>query len=117
MIIRDRHVNLLVAAAFLALLPLGYVQFRWISEVSEAEQLRRRADLAAPLDQIAAEVDRDFGRLLATLVAGFDIPAASIPALIHTWDDQSQQPPLGPLLLFPFDRPWTPGPYYPAPPR
>src|SRR5258708_27832683 len=102
MIIRDRHVNLLVAAALLALLPLGYVQFRWISEVSEAEQLRRRADLAAPLDQIAAEVDRDFGRLLATLVAGFDIPAASIPARIQRCDEQRQHPPLRQLLLFQF---------------
>ncbi len=65
----DKQVNLLVGSALLALLPLAWLQYRWISEVSEADQQRRRAALSAALERIAAEADRDANRLVAS-VAG-----------------------------------------------
>jgi signal transduction histidine kinase len=65
----EKQVNLLVGGALLALVPLAWLQYRWISEVSEADQQRRRGALSAALERIAAEADRDANRLVAS-VAG-----------------------------------------------
>ena len=36
----EKQVNVLVGGALLALLPLAWLQYRWISEVAEADQQR-----------------------------------------------------------------------------
>jgi len=64
----ERQINALVGTALLALAPIAWLQYRWISEVSEADQQRRTIELKAALERIAAETDRDAGKLHATLI-------------------------------------------------
>jgi signal transduction histidine kinase len=75
----DKQVNLLVGSALLALLPLAWLQYRWISEVSEADQQRRRAALSAALERIAADADRDANRLVASVAAPLSRSVAPDP--------------------------------------
>ena len=37
----------------LALVPLAWLQYRWIGEVSEADQLRRKGELRVAMERIA----------------------------------------------------------------
>lgn len=60
--------NALVGGALLALLPLAWLQYRWISEVSEADQQRRRGELRAALERIAEDADRDATELHVALI-------------------------------------------------
>ncbi|MBI2689969.1 MAG: HAMP domain-containing histidine kinase [Acidobacteria bacterium] len=64
----EKQVNVLVGGALLALLPLAWLQYRWISEVSEADQQRRRGELKAAMERIADETDRDATDLHASLI-------------------------------------------------
>ncbi len=64
----EKQVNVLVGGALLALLPLAWLQYRWISEVAEADQQRRTRELTAALERVSAETDRAAGQLHATLV-------------------------------------------------
>ena len=64
----EKQVNVLVGGALLALLPLAWLQYRWISEVAEADQQRRTRELAAALERVSTETDRAAGQLHATLV-------------------------------------------------
>lgn len=64
----EKQVNFLVGGALLTLLPLAWLQYRWISEVAEAEQQRRTRELTAALERVSAETDRAAGQLHATLV-------------------------------------------------
>ena len=47
----EKQVNVLVGGALLALLPLAWLQYRWIGEVAEADQQRRTRELAAALER------------------------------------------------------------------
>lgn len=64
----EKQVNVLVGGALLALLPLAWLQYRWISEVAEADQQRRTRELTAALERVSADSDRAAGQLHATLV-------------------------------------------------
>ncbi len=64
----EKQINILVGGALAALLPLAWLQYRWISEVSEADQQRRTIELRGALERIAAETDRAAGQLHATLI-------------------------------------------------
>ncbi len=56
------------AAVLLAVLlvVLAVLQYRWIAEVSQAERQRMRAGLQAAAERLAAEVDREVGRVVHT---------------------------------------------------
>ena len=56
------------AAVLLAVLlvVLAVLQYRWIAEVSLAERQRMRAGLQAAAERLAAEVDREVGRVVHT---------------------------------------------------
>jgi signal transduction histidine kinase len=64
----ERQINILVGGAVLLLLPVAWLQYRWIGEVSEADQQRRTTELKAALERISVDSDRDAGRLHATLI-------------------------------------------------
>ncbi len=66
--IGEKQINLLVGGALFALLPIAWLQYRWISEVSEADQQRRTIELKGALERISADTDRDAGKLHATLI-------------------------------------------------
>lgn len=73
----EKQINILVGGAVLLLLPVAWLQYRWIGEVSEADQQRRTTELKAALERISADSDRDAGRLHATLIGpagGDDFP-------------------------------------------
>lgn len=75
--LNERQINALVGGAVLALLPLAWLQYRWISEVSDADRQRRTTELQAGLERIAADTDRAAGQLHATLIGpagGDDFP-------------------------------------------
>jgi signal transduction histidine kinase len=63
----ERQLNILVGTALAALLPLAWLQYRWISEVSEAEEQRRAVALRVTLERIAVETDRAAGLLHAAV--------------------------------------------------
>ena len=48
----------ILGAALLLLIPLGWLQYGWIGEISEAEFGRRQAGLEASVEQVAKEFDR-----------------------------------------------------------
>lgn len=86
----EKQVNALVWAALLLLLPLAWLQFRWISEVSDGERRRRGDELRVALDRIAEEADQDAGRLHSTLVGppgGDDYPLEERIANYHPGAD------------------------------
>jgi signal transduction histidine kinase len=73
----ERQINLLAGGAVVALLPLAWLQYRWISEVSEADQQRRMEELKGALERIARETDLGAGRVHAALIGppgGDDFP-------------------------------------------
>ena len=48
----------ILGAALLLLIPLGWLQYGWIGEISDAEFGRRQAGLEASVEQVAKEFDR-----------------------------------------------------------
>jgi signal transduction histidine kinase len=64
----ERQLNVLLAGALLALAPLAWLQYRWISEVSEVDQQRRQGALRAALERIAVRTDEAAGQIHTTLI-------------------------------------------------
>lgn len=121
----ERQVNVLTATALLALAPLAWLQYRWISEVSEADQFRRKEGVESALDRVSVEVQRDAARLLGVLaLAGPEemgrrsLPVDGLPwtqILVLTpsngdWSAQTWDPAAGTVAPASVPEWWTPRP-------
>jgi len=91
------------ALSFAVLIPLGWLQYRWISELAEASEARGRADLRAALERIGDEMDRAVVRTHGAIV-GRRGPIGERIAEVR--DDQDGLP-LGRVLVIEFDGGWS----------
>lgn len=64
-------------AVLCSMLPLAWLQYRWLGEVSEAERDRRRAHLESSLTRFVQELDGDLGRIFRGLLAGPGVRAGT----------------------------------------
>lgn len=68
----------LTLAALLCLVPLAWLQYQWIGQISDAERVRRHAYLSATTRRFVQDFDAEFGRIARTLLAS---PFGSQPEL------------------------------------
>lgn len=95
----EKQMNLLVGSALLALLPLAWLQFRWISEVSEADKDRRQMALQAALERIGSDVDRDAGRLQIVLTGYPGDDELSLVERVTTYQEADEGIPVAGFLV------------------
>ncbi len=60
----------LMVAALLSALPLAWLQYRWIGQISEADRERRRAHLYASVARFARDVDGEVAPVFRLLLSG-----------------------------------------------
>lgn len=97
--ISEKQVNVLVGTALLALVPLAWLQYRWIGEVSEADQLRRKGELRVAMERIAQETDRDATALHTALIGQMGEGDVPLARRIRELREREQMMPVRKVLL------------------
>ena len=64
-----------IVAAFLGLLPLAWLQYRWIGRIAEADRERRQAHLAAAVRGVTDDFDGEINQTFRALMMQFGRPA------------------------------------------
>jgi signal transduction histidine kinase len=64
-----------IVAAFLGLLPLAWLQYRWIGRIAEADRERRHAHLAAAVRGVTDDFDGEINQTFRSLMMHFGRPA------------------------------------------
>ena len=100
-----RGLQILTGAGLLMLVPLAWLQYRWIDEVAAAGHARTRADVKAAVDRIASELDRDLTRVHMALISG--PPVDSFPGRLARLPEPAESLTVARIFKVIDDEPWT----------